>query len=70
MQQKYVLIKKVVIENITPNATLKIFDITGKLLINNEIGGNSICETQLNEGVYVVCVNSSNGIARQKVIVQ
>jgi hypothetical protein len=62
--------KKVFFENLTPDTLLKIYDIAGKLIVSHLVSDKASHEVSLNEGVYVVVMNDSNRISREKVIVR
>jgi hypothetical protein len=62
--------KKVVIDAVSPDATFKIFDIAGKVLVNKNFRNSASIEIPLKEGIYIVQIHDSGGISTQKVLIQ
>ena len=55
----------------TDNQTLQIFDVTGKMVLNQNINGKiNIDASNLDNGVYFVQVKTKENISTQKIIVQ
>jgi len=55
----------------TDGATITVFDISGKQVINQQLlhGNNQITTAQLSPGIYITEVRHANGIARQKLVI-
>jgi hypothetical protein len=55
-------------DGLPQNATIKIFDNTGKLLVNKKNAGREIDVNNLSKGVYVIQVIDKNGIVTKKFV--
>jgi hypothetical protein len=62
--------KKVIVDEVSSESVVAIYDVTGKLLVVNRLSAASVFEKSLSEGVYVVVLESKNAEYRKKVIVQ
>jgi hypothetical protein len=56
------------IDGLPQNATIKIFDNTGKLLVNKKNAGRVIDVNTLSKGVYIIQVIEKNGIVTKKFV--
>lgn len=61
--------KKVIVDEITNESNLKIYDVTGKLMINSGLSAGEVRELTLQEGIYGFVFSGPNGTYRQKVMV-
>ena len=50
------------------NATVKIFDMRGKLLINRQNSDNQIDVNNLAKGLYSIQISDKNGITTKKFV--
>lgn len=50
------------------NATIKIFDMRGKLLLNTRNTNNQIDVNNLSKGIYTIQVSGRNGIITRKIV--
>ncbi len=54
----------------TEKQTVNIFDITGKVVLSKIINGNSTLDIRsLNEGVYIVNINNSEGLVNKRLVI-
>ena len=50
------------------NSQLSVFDLTGRLIIEEKINGTQGVKTLNNKGIYIVRVKSDQGVSTQKII--
>lgn len=62
--------KKVIVESLTSDLQVIIWDMTGKMLSKHKLANNSTMEINISGGVYIISTEGIEGIYRQKVIVQ
>ncbi len=56
--------------NISVKVTVSVYDINGRLVIDQSATGNKIIDVSaLNEGVYTVCIKTSTGTVNKKLII-
>jgi hypothetical protein len=56
------------INGLPQNATVKIYDMRGKLILNSQNGDNQIDVNNLTKGVYSIQISGRNGITTKKFV--
>lgn len=56
--------------NIQPNSTVSIYDVAGKMILNNNLTTNKIDVSQLNKGFYLLKIQDEKGVKSGKFIKQ